>query len=544
MTNLNDLTLAEINEQIELLEVAERFGSKLQEFTEWLSTFAGGEAVNWVSDDPTVQFVLGGLRDAAFEFSETLGGFAENFEPLTDAAGAVDDINTAVQTALSIVTAIDQVQEDVGADKAGQLADILSNLTSLSQLLTGLSLNPIIGVFIGLYATALKSAMIPIQIIADRVAIRDEVIESSTEGIDIAAAQAAQQAADDAAAETQLALTEQLNALYARRGELIADLQGGQYVVALDFAASRHPDEMQELIDIASEHGGVTTDAPINGETLGQLETWAGSATGASFDLITKAANAPEGSEARANAINSLNTLNDARHRVTELLGPIRGTVTGALETYGYSTADPGPQASVPQAAGTAGGIAGLSRRAVMIGGGGIFAVAMVGLVLLLPGGGGDAGLPGDSGGSSSGSSSSSGSASSGASGSFLGLIWLVLFGRLWLSSLRPHAAQRASSGDPAVPGDRSGTGCQPAGNRGGADRSARGRAREDLCLGAISGRRCHCQLQPVHVDLPQLRRWRRDAAGLAQLYGRRDRGSRSSLDGAGRAADRDQQGW
>lgn len=348
MTNLSGLTLDEINEQIELLEVAERFGTKLQEFTDWLSTFAGGEAVNWVSDDPTVRFVLAGLKDAAFEFSETLGGFAENFEPLTDAAGAAGNINTAVQTALSIATAIDELQEDVGADKAGQLADILSNLTSLSQLLTGLSLNPVIGVFIGLYATALKSAMIPIQIIADRVAIRDDVTESSTAGIDIAAAQAAQEASDDAAAETQLALTEQLNALYARRGELIADLQAGQYVVALDFAASRHPDEMRELIDITSKQGGVTTDAAINGETLGQIETWVGSATDASFDLMTEAAAAPEGSEARANAINSLNTLNDARHRVTELLGPIRGAVTGALETYGYSTADPVPQAAAP----------------------------------------------------------------------------------------------------------------------------------------------------------------------------------------------------
>ena len=315
MTNLDGLTLAEINEQIELLEVAERFGTKLQEFTDWLSTFAGGEAGDWVSDDPTVQFVLGGLRDAAFEFSETLGGFAENFDPLTDAAGAAGDINTAVQTALSIVTAIDELQEDPGADKAGQLADILSNLTSLSQLLTTLSLNPVIGVFIGLYATALKSAMIPIQIIADQVAIRGEVIESSTAGIDIEAELAEQDAAAESAADAQLAVSEQLSALHARRSELIADLQGGQYVVALDFAASRHPDEMRELISIASEQGGITSDAAVNGETLGQIETWVGSATEASFDLMTEAAAVPEGSEARADAIESLDTLNDARHR-------------------------------------------------------------------------------------------------------------------------------------------------------------------------------------------------------------------------------------
>ena len=322
-----------------------------------------------------------------------------------------------MQTALSIVTAIDELQEDPGADKAGQLADILSNLTRPSQLLTTLSLNPVIGVFIGLYATALKSAMIPIQIIADQVAIRGEVIESSTAGIDIEAELAEQDAAAESAADAQLAVSEQLSALHARRSELIADLQGGQYVVALDFAASRHPDEMRELISIASEQGGITSDAAVNGETLGQIETWVGSATEASFDLMTEAAAAPEGSEARADAIESLDTLNDARHRVGELLGPIRGTVTGALETYGYSTADPGPQASVSQAAGTAGGIAGLSRRAVMIGGGGIFAIAMVGLVLLLPGGG-DAGNPGESGGSSSSGSSSSGSGSSGSGSS------------------------------------------------------------------------------------------------------------------------------
>ena len=220
-----------------------------------------------------------------------------------------------MQTALSIVTAIDELQEDPGADKAGQLADILSNLTSLSQLLTTLSLNPVIGVFIGLYATALKSAMIPIQIIADQVAIRGEVIESSTAGIDIEAELAEQDAAAESAADAQLAVSEQLSALHARRSELIADLQGGQYVVALDFAASRHPDEMRELISIASEQGGITSDAAVNGETLGQIETWVGSATEASFDLMTEAAAAPEGSEARADAIESLDTLNDARHR-------------------------------------------------------------------------------------------------------------------------------------------------------------------------------------------------------------------------------------
>ena len=74
MTNLDGLTLAEINEQIELLEVAERFGTKLQEFTDWLSTFAGGEAGDWVSDDPTVQFVLTQQRTRDLALSTTYVG--------------------------------------------------------------------------------------------------------------------------------------------------------------------------------------------------------------------------------------------------------------------------------------------------------------------------------------------------------------------------------------------------------------------------------------------------------------------------------------
>ncbi len=262
MTNLNDLTLAEINEQIELLEVAERFGTKLQEFTDWLSTFAGGEVINWASDDPTVQLVLGGLKDAAFEFSETLGGFAENFEPLTDAAGAAGNINTVVQSALSLGTALEQADQDIGGDKADQLANILNNVTSLSQLLTGLSLNPIIGVFIGLYATALQSAAGTIQFLADRVAIRDDIVESSVEGIDVEAELAAQEAAAESAEEAQLALSEQLNALYAARADRIAALQDTQYDVALDYAASRHPDEMREIIRIASEYGGIPSPTP------------------------------------------------------------------------------------------------------------------------------------------------------------------------------------------------------------------------------------------------------------------------------------------
>jgi hypothetical protein len=405
MTNFDNLTLDEINAQIELLEVAERFGAKTQQFTDWLSTFAGGEVVNWVSDDETVRFILGGLKDAAFEFSETLGGYAENFEPLTDAAGTAGNINTAIQTALSIVTAIEEADEAVGADKAAQLAGILNNLTAFSQLLTGLSLNPIIGVFIGLYATALQNAVAGIQVIADSVAIRDEVIESSTEGIDIAAAQAAQQAAEDAAAENQLALTEELNGLYAARADRIAALQGTQYTVALDFAASRHPEEMRELIGIATEHGGVTSNAPVNGATLSQLEAWVISATEAAFDLMTEAAAAPEGSEARANALESLNTLNDARRGVTELLGPIRGTVTGALETYGYSTADPEPQAAM-----TGGAVGGASAGMVAIGVG-VLILAAAGLASLFAGGG-------DGGASTVGSASSAAVSSSSPSSS------------------------------------------------------------------------------------------------------------------------------
>jgi len=430
MTNAAGPTLAEINAQIQLLEVVEQFGSEVQEFTDWLGTLSGADLSKWLSDDSTVQFVFDGLKDAAFEFSETLGGAAEHFEPLTDAAGAAGNINTAVQTATSIVTIIEDADSAVGPDKATQLSGLLSNLTSLSQLLTGLSLNPVIGVFLGLYATALESAAIGLQLIDESVQERNEAIDTRGGEIDVEAELAAEEAAADQAAEAQLALSEELSRLYELRAELIIGLQDSQYTVALDFAASRHPEAMTELIEIASEQGGIPSNAPVNGDTLGQLESWVGSATTAAFDLMTEAAAAPEGSEARADATGRLEDLMDAKGQVIGLLGPIRGTVTGALEEYGYSTADPGtPAAATPTAGGVVpggavvGGAAGFGRGALLIGGG-IAALVLVGVVALFAGGGdgtngdgnGSSAVSND--GSSSGSSGSGGSSSSGSSSS------------------------------------------------------------------------------------------------------------------------------
>lgn len=429
MTNAVPPTLADINAQIELLEVVQQFGTEVQEFTDWLGTLSGADLSKWLSDDSTVQFVFDGLKGAAFEFSETLSGAAENFEPLTDAASAAGNINTAVQTASTIVTIIEDASNAVGPGKATQLSELLSNLTSLSQLLTGLSLNPVIGVFLGLYATALGSAAVGLQSIAESVDERNEAINTRGGEFDVAAAQAAQAEADDRAAEAQLALSEELTRLYELRADLISGLQGGQYIVALDFAASRHPDAMRELIEIASEQGGIPSNAPVNGEILGQLERWVGSATSASFDLMTEAAAAPVGSETRASATGRLEDLMGAKSQVVGLLGPIRASVTGALEEYGYSTADPGtpavgapvPAGAVPGAA-VVGGAAGFSRRALLIGGG-IAAVVVVGVAALFAGGGGGTNGNGQSDGLGNSGSSSSGplAASSGSSGSSAG---------------------------------------------------------------------------------------------------------------------------
>ena len=41
MANVDGLTLAEINERIELLEIVERFGSEVQQFSEWLNNLSG-----------------------------------------------------------------------------------------------------------------------------------------------------------------------------------------------------------------------------------------------------------------------------------------------------------------------------------------------------------------------------------------------------------------------------------------------------------------------------------------------------------------------
>ena len=119
-------------------------------------------------------------------------------------------------------------------------------------------------------------------------------------------------------------MSEQLSQLYAQRGARIAALQGEQYANALDDCASRHPEVLGELIEIASEQGGIPSNTPVNGETLGQLESWVGSATDAAFDLMTEAAAAPEGSAARQAALDRLRRLLDARRQVVNELGPLR----------------------------------------------------------------------------------------------------------------------------------------------------------------------------------------------------------------------------
>ena len=123
---------------------------------------------------------------------------------------------------------------------------------------------------------------------------------------------------------------------------------------------------------------------------------------------MTEAASPPEGSEARADLIRRAEELLDAKRELVDGLRPFRDCIKESLERYGY-TADAGS---------AAGG--GLPRR-LILGGIGIFAVAMVGLVFVFSGGGGDGneagGTAGDSGSVSSPSSSGSSADGSSAGG-------------------------------------------------------------------------------------------------------------------------------
>lgn len=421
-----DPTLGEIAAEIEVLEAAESFGAEVQQFTDWLSTLSGGDVQTWLAADSleggrpaevdkTIEYELGKLKDAAFEFSETLSGFADNFKPLTDAAGTADELNQVVQTVSSLSTMIGRADEAVGAQKATELANVISSIKDVSTLLSGLSLNPVIGVFIGLYATALQNATIGLEKIEAYAARRNEIIASRGGEIDYEAIEAQQAAEAESAEAARSALSQRLNELYERRAEAIGRIQETDYLAATNDCVRTRQAELTALIKIAAREGGIVGNAPSNGETLRSLEGWVEGINEAAGELFLEASVTPEG-PARDAIIDRLDRMTEARRRVVSGLRPFRDCVRQRLEQYGTSTAD----VATPVAAASSGG--GRNRRMLTMGGGaGIFTVAAVGLVLLLSGGGDDPVSNGSGSGSSDGGSAASDSAPSGRGGSAIG---------------------------------------------------------------------------------------------------------------------------
>ena len=125
---MSEPTLAEIAQQIEVLETAEAFGEQLQQFTDFLSAEAGGKVTEWLSDDPTVQYELNQLKDAAFQFSEALQGATEFAEPLQKASETAGNINTVVQGVRSFAEAVARAEESTGSEEASQMADVISGV--------------------------------------------------------------------------------------------------------------------------------------------------------------------------------------------------------------------------------------------------------------------------------------------------------------------------------------------------------------------------------------------------------------------------------
>jgi hypothetical protein len=397
---MSEPSLSEIAAEIELLETAESFGSEVQQFTDWLSTLSGGDVETWLARDglkdgrpdnvdKTIEYELGKLKDAAFEFSETLSGFADNFKPLTDAASTADDVNTVVQAVSSLSTMIGRADEAVGAQKATELANVVSSIKDVSTLLTGLSLNPVIGVFIGLYATALQDAAIGLEKIDAYAARRNEIIASRGGEVDCAAIEEQRAAQAESAEARRAALAQRLGELYQLRGEAIARFQETVYLAAGNDCARTRQAELKKLILIAYPEGGVVKNAPTNGETLRALESWVEGINSAAAELFVEASVTPEG-PARQQIIDRLDRMTEARRRVVSGLRPFRDCVRQRLERYGTSTGDDvgfGVAGGAGGAGAAAANAGGGNRRMALIGGGvGLFAVAALGLGLLFGG--------------------------------------------------------------------------------------------------------------------------------------------------------------
>jgi hypothetical protein len=361
-------TLQGLETELALLESLEEIAAALEEFGSTLSTYQGANAEEHLTDDSSLQWLLGKLKDPLTK----LESIEEAHETLTKGAGAASDFAGHFSTVQSMVDVIAKAETASGAEQADALKSIVDGMPGLATALLGLGeLNPVIGTFLVLYGKAIESAAVVIGQVEARHAEQMEIIDSRGE-VDVEALLAQREAAAESAAYARQQLRDEYHRVLDAWIARTAAEDRSRYKVVARFCARKNADAVRNALLHAS---GIPVtikgrDLSIVGKTdvdesdLADLDAWLEGVDGI---IAQEMATATDGGPGSANAVQRAKELTDRKAQVQDSLKDVKKCITKRWEwelTHG----------------------AGSGRRRLLIGGGGAFAgLALIGALIVLP---------------------------------------------------------------------------------------------------------------------------------------------------------------
>lgn len=331
MPDYSAFSLEELDRQLNLLKSMDEVSDALDEYAGNLKTGTGADVETKLSDDTSVDFLLGKLKDAL----TGIEGIKEPYEKLTGPAGTVDKIASGYKTVNDMLQAVAKAESLSGQEQAEVLGQIVDGMPGLASALTGLgSLNPVIGSFLLLYGKAIESAAVVIGIIEARNQEIVDIIRSRGE-LDVEAILALQEADRQAREEARQALADEydraLDAYLSRK----AVKDETERRIASRYSVRTHADATHAALAAASRFPtrGTGTDIALSDHPdidegdLADLDEWVKAIEG---DIVS--AN-QRGDAERARE------LTDAKYEVLDHLAPIKKGIIERLEGMEHSEA-------------------------------------------------------------------------------------------------------------------------------------------------------------------------------------------------------------
>ena len=321
-------SVEQLEQELDLLETLQEVTQELGQFTQWLNGLTGADAGAWLSDDATVKYELGQLKSLIGKLTSEFGdAFKAGYGPLGEAAGAGGKYVATLSSLNSLVQVIDKADEASGADQARCLADLLAAAQQLTGLLV--AINPVLGVFFGLYVTALQSAAVGIAKIQDYVDDRNEAILIAGGEVPQAEVPPDTTAEEEAEEALQRQIDDTfdrwLDAVFARDEKERRKAETDR-LAALDIGARSHPEAVAAATERGSQIGGlVGSGLPANRHTMEAISRWIDDVDGeiANANSIAQEAKAAGNEEVYEAAVEKAQTYTEAKYDVLGMLRPV-----------------------------------------------------------------------------------------------------------------------------------------------------------------------------------------------------------------------------